>query len=411
MNDLDPQISAELDALEAALNGEPGADPVLVALVEDVRGTAAPMPPSLKTRLEERAVAGFPRERATRPERGRLPRWALPAMGATATVIVAVVVATGALRDGGTQTLSGGGSGGDTAALSEAAPPASGGAYAQDGDADAARDAATKQAAPAQSDEAAQSAGTGAGTALPSTALASPISPPESVGRERKVERAVDLTLRVGSGQLEDTADGVVRTTQQLGGYVSTSSVSARGSGGSASFVLRVPTARLDEAIKQLSKLGHVAALDQSSRDITGAFVSVEDRLSDARQERKALLRALGKAQNAGQIATIKQRLRYNRSEIAQYKGQLDALRRRANLSTISVEIVARGKASVAPGGDEDWSPGDAARDALRVLEVAAGVALIALAALVPLALIAALAALTARSTRRRRREHALDAT
>jgi Kef-type K+ transport system membrane component KefB len=66
-----------------------------------------------------------------------------------------------------------------------------------------------------------------------------------------------------------------------------------------------------------------------------------------------------------------------------------------------------------APGtedDDESWTPGDAAHDALRVLEVIAGVALIAAAIVIPLALLGLLAGLTLRHTRRRRREHALDA-
>jgi hypothetical protein len=60
-------------------------------------------------------------------------------------------------------------------------------------------------------------------------------------------------------------------------------------------------------------------------------------------------------------------------------------------------------------GGHGRWSPGDAARDALRVLEVMAGVAVIALAIAVPLALLGLAVAFAARSLRRRERERALD--
>ena len=55
------------------------------------------------------------------------------------------------------------------------------------------------------------------------------------------------------------------------------------------------------------------------------------------------------------------------------------------------------------------WTPGDALRDAGRVLEVAAGVAVIVLALLLPFALIGAFGMLGARLTARRRRERALD--
>jgi len=398
MNDLDPQISAELEALEAALNGEPGADPVLLALVEDVRATATPMPLALKTRLEARAAAGFPREQR---RRFTLPRFQLlPTLGVAATLIVALVVGTAALNSRGGDSNDG------------ALTPLS----AQTSDSTSEKSAAASGAA--------GGSGSVAGTVAPATPQADQLATPSAAapsssttpdaarGFARKVERGVQLTLRVGGGQLEDTADGVVRTTQQLGGYVSTSQVSARGSGGSADFTLRIPTAKLDQAIAQLSKLGHVARLDQSSQDITGAFVSVADQLKDARAERKALLRALGKATTASQISALKQRIAINRSTIAAEKGRLDGLRRRADLATVQLSVVASGKANVvAPGkGDDSWSPGDAAKDAVRVLEVIAGGALVALAVLIPLALLLALLGLAARTTRRHRREHALDA-
>ncbi len=376
MTTLDPQIARELEALEALF-------------AEDVRALAPPMPLATKTRLEERVAAGFPRERKQRSGFS-LPRWTLPAMGVAASVLIALIVAVGALRDdtgGLAETLS---SDGGSGAASVAAPTAP--LEAADR---AAGGTATKESAPATAQSFDDQAP----------------APLERLQRERKVEREVELALRVGAGQLEEAADGVVRTTQRLGGYVADSQVAARGRGGSATFTLRVPTKRLDHATSQLSKLGHVTSLNQSSHDITAAFVSAQELLSDARAERRALLRALGKATTPQQISSLRARIRGNRSEIAQHKGQLKSLRRRADLSTISVEVVARGKGSAgAPGDDDSWSPSDAAKDALRVLEVAAGVVVIALAAMLPLGLIGGLAYLATRGARRRRREHALDA-
>ena len=72
----------------------------------------------------------------------------------------------------------------------------------------------------------------------------------------------------------------------------------------------------------------------------------------------------------------------------------------------MSVAVVPRG------GGEDEggaWTPGDAFDDALRVLEVAAGVLVVAAAVLLPLALIWLLAWLARRGVSRRRRERALD--
>jgi hypothetical protein len=205
---------------------------------------------------------------------------------------------------------------------------------------------------------------------------------------------------------VEDVSDGVVRVTQSLGGFVESSQVTTNERTGAASFRLRVPAARLDEAVRRLSALAHVASLSQSATDITRDFVSAAGRLSDARAERRALLRALAKATTANEIASLRARLRLNASEIAAYKGELNALRRRADLATVEVGVEGRGHSS----GGGSWTPADALRDAARVLEVTAGVLLVGAAALAPLAVLGFLVGLTARSLRRRRREHALDA-
>ena len=63
-----------------------------------------------------------------------------------------------------------------------------------------------------------------------------------------------------------------------------------------------------------------------------------------------------------------------------------------------------------AAGNDGAWTPGDALDDAVRVLEVFAGVAVVGVAVLAPLALLGLAAGFAARGARRRRREQALEA-
>ena len=81
-----------------------------------------------------------------------------------------------------------------------------------------------------------------------------------------------------------------------------------------------------------------------------------------------------------------------------------------AAFSTVSVMLVADASAAAPGAQDDSWTPRDAARDALRVLEVAAGIALIVLSIVLPLAILAGLARAAARLGGRRRRERTLDA-
>ena len=428
---LTAEEARELDALERALAGDPVDFDLreLAELVEDVRATAPEMSPGFAARLEHQVAEGFP-EAAEQPVTRRLRRrpWVLiPAAGTLAAVLVALVVVlandnsgtdpidTFASRGVDAQTSAGSALDEESSSDQASADKASA-APSRDSSSSSGR-AAAEPAPNAPSATTASPSGGGSSSAVdpsaPSSSSARAKRAPAPVTQargERKVQRNADLVLTVPNSKVDSTADGVIRTVDRFGGIVATSSSSKQGGHGEASFDLRIPTERLDDALAALSKLGHVSERHQDLVDITGSFTSVQDRLSDARAERRGLLKALGHASTQQQIDSLRARLRTVRSQIARLNGDLESLRRRADLSTVSVRVNGTSKASDAVGADDGgWSPGDAAGDALRVLEVSAGVALIALAVMVPLALLGFLAWLGVRATRNRRRESALD--
>ena len=389
---LDPAVAAELEALEAALAGDPAAEPELATLVRDVRMEAPAMSPSFRAQLDERVESGFargsspPREPSPRRSRRTLlgSRPLIPALGVAGCVLaalVAVLIVSGRSNDDNGSTAGGG------VAATQAAPAERDSSGGGSGASSGSGGSTTDQAAPALK------------------AVPSPAAPPSNGGRH--VERSTRLELT--TTDVQRTADGIVRATQAAGGYVQLSQVRTADRNAGATFVLRVPTAKLDDALASLSKLGHVRAMEQSANDITGQYDSAQSRLADARAERRGLLRALGKATTAQEIASLKARIADNRSALNRLQSEFNAVRRRANYATIQVDVTGRARTQpVTPGGS--WSPGDAARDALRVLEVAAGVALIGLAVLIPLAVLGTAGGLAAGALRRRRREAALNA-
>ena len=401
---LNPDEERELDALERALAGEPVESDLraLEDLVHDIRATAPEMSPAFAARLDHEAAEGFPTPapHPARPVR-RPQRWMLlPAAGTLAVALVALVVVLGQ-SGGGSDTpfSSTRGDEGATAVL-EDAPDVGGGGEA------------ARESAPADTGASAPALAAPPPRAGRSPSTTAPPAAPQAVARSRaprKVQRAAVVVLETPAGKVEETSDDVIRTVDRFDGIVASSSIgSDDDSGGEATFDLRIPTDRLDEALAALSKLGHVAERRQELEDITAAFASVQDRLADARAERRGLLRALGRATTQAQIDSLRARLRSARSAISRLNGDLAALRRRADLATVSLTV--RGVEDAGGGtGGGDWSPADAANDAVRVLEVMAGVALIALAVLVPLGLLGAGVALGARSARRRDRERALD--
>jgi hypothetical protein len=370
---LDPAVAAELEALEAALAGDPAAEPELAALVRDVRAETPAMAPEFRARLDRRVERRFERP----PPRRRFTslRPLVPALG-VAGCVVAAIVAIGLSASGGNDSASSRGGGGASV---------------------------TSQARPESSDAAKSSSGSAGAGSSSSPALAAPAAP----ALQRRTERSTRLELT--TTDVQKASDGVVRATQAAGGFVQSSQVATGDGRSTASFVVRVPTSRLDDALARLSKLGHVKSLQQSADDITGAYDGASARLAEARAARRGLLRALAKATTAQEVSSLRARIADNRRELQRYQREFNAVRNRANYATVGVEVtgVAR-KQAAAPGGS--WTPGDAAHDAVRVLEVSAGVALIALAVLVPLGLVGAAGGFAAVTLRRRRREAALSA-
>jgi len=406
----------ELDALDRALAGEP-VDPALrelEELVREVRATAPQMTPGFAARLEEEVRSGFPTSQERPPLRDRRAlagrRWMLlPAAGSLAAVIAALVIVLGAGSSETITTFSGKPTTFpvERGAQTEEASPSSGGtADSADGSADRADSAPAQRARRSAPSSAAPSV-----SPPPSAASSNPAGPSTTAiapARARKVERAAVLALRTPENRFERTTDAVIATVSRFGGIVASSQIGASDvAGGEASFDLRIPTERLDRALAALSRLGHITERNQSLQDITASFTSAQERLTDARAERRGLLRALGRATTQNQVASIKAQLRTVSSRISGLKGELSSLRRRADLSR--VDLTVRGSAASGGGGGETWTPGDAAGDALRVIEVLAGVTLVALAVLAPLGLITAAVVLVVRSGRRRRRESALD--
>ena len=397
---LDPIVEAELAALDAALAGTADADAELAALVRDVRAVAPRPAAAARATLDARVASGFAPEtpRTTTPE-GRPTAWTrlhrvlrrrdlLPALAVAAAALIVVVVLASLDTSGEN------GSSADPAATEIASQERTG----ADSTAGAGGVAGSGGgAAPAQSGT--PSTAPPAGTAPAAPSLAAP---------GRRVERTVRLDLGARADRFDSVTDGVVRATQQAGGFVADSQIRREGGRGTATFVLRIPAARLDAAIDDLSRLAHVRAIEQGATDLTGATDGTAARLRDARTRRRALVAALATASGA-RAARLRGRLAGARARERSLDRALRALRARTAYATVDLTVTAPRGQAAAPAAKGRWTPADAWRDARRALEVGAGVLILVLAVVLPLALVGGLGAAAAGAVRRRRREAALD--
>lgn len=338
-------------------------------LEDDIRATAPQPREAFVQRLEQRVEAGFPKQRRPRRE---IALWK-PATALAFCVLFGVIVSTSVLTNGlesGSDDEGGAGS-----AEMQTVEPSPGTPVTP----------APSSAAGESSD--ARAFETDGGVASP--------------GRPRVVQRSAQLGLSATADEFDEVAAGVLDVASSNGAIVQRSNVTERDGRGYATYDLRVPTSRLEATLEQLGDLAKVTARRESSDDITGAYVSAQDRLRDARAERRALLRALERADSPGQRSDIRRRLTATRQDIA--RAERDVRRTRARADRARVEVTVRGS-----GESGAWTPGDALDDARRILEVVVGVLLVAGAVLAPLLALALAATVAARLLRRRRRNAVL---
>lgn len=351
----------------------------LEQLREDLRATAPEPRPQFVARLERRAEAGFKESKPAKPPR-QINLWA-PAVALGCTALIALVIAIGSAGTGGDDEEAASGSGDAGIALDD-----SGGSAASAPQTSSAPEASRSRDFNGNLYEFSAAAG-------------------DDGAQRRVVEQRTSLELAAGADEFTDVTDNVLRVADDTNAIVLRSSVSERDRRGLARFDLRVPASRLDEAMAELSRLAHVTSRRAATEDITAAYVSAADRLEDARAERRALLKALERADTENEAEALRQQIRFARDRIVTAERDVDALQRRADRARVSVTVRSTGRKAAGV-----WTPGDAVDDAGRILEVAVGVIVVTAAVLAPIAVLALLGALLARTVRRRRREAALDA-
>jgi Domain of unknown function (DUF4349) len=367
-------VERDLRAVDAALSGgvpahgDPGVRE-LQGLALALRADSPAPDPAFAAKLDRRVEGGFPPEPGSGPSRFRLPRVSLLRVaGVMAPLLLIAVVAF--VAGGAPQ---GGGAGG--AAVSPRAPDTAAGESA--GPADGALEQPS----------------------LPGSAFA-----PKQ--RERRIERSVAMALTAPEDEIPKLADDVSRLTARNGGFVLRSELDTGDGGATASYELRIPSNRLQSALRALAGLAPVSSQSQSGQDVTRDFVTAADRLEAARAERRSLLRRLEEADTDSEAEALRARLDLVAGEINGLRSELRDLHLRTDYAIVSVDLIGDEGDSGSSGGGGSFH--DAVGDAGDLLEGFAGVLIRALAIALPTGLIAALVWLGTAALRRRRRESAL---
>lgn len=230
----------------------------------------------------------------------------------------------------------------------------------------------------------------------------------------RDVEQSSYIVLGTKPGAVSGAAAKVFDAVHAADGVVLRSSVRSGSKGATgATFSLLIPSAKVNDALAQISAIAEVRERHDATNDITAPTVSAAEELADSNASIEGLLKELGNAESEARRESAEARLREERRHHAAIRASLDHLHQRAAMSGVTVRIVTGKGAGLAPAGEgsdsnSGWGVGDALHDAGHILTIAAGVVLIGLAVLAPIALIALLFWTVNRIRIRRLRERTL---
>jgi hypothetical protein len=133
--------------------------------------------------------------------------------------------------------------------------------------------------------------------------------------------------------RFQDAMD--VATANQ--GYVQTSSSRGNGFG---SLVIRVPSSRFEETLRELKELGiQVEGETVSGEDVTAQHIDLQARLRIARARRTVLLRLMDRATTIEQTLRVQNALDDVQLRIEEIQGALNVLDSRVSEATIALQI------------------------------------------------------------------------
>jgi len=151
---------------------------------------------------------------------------------------------------------------------------------------------------------------------------------------ERLVTRRASITVVVRDvPSIAARIEGIV---QQAGGFIAESS---RTDDDRASFLIRVPSDRLETLLDQLAALGRSTDRTVRAQDVTDQVFDVDARLQNKKALRERLRSYLASASTLQEAIAVEEQLARVQADIDMLEGQLEHLRKDIALSYVSLSL------------------------------------------------------------------------
>ncbi len=159
---------------------------------------------------------------------------------------------------------------------------------------------------------------------------------------EGTVSRKVIQTGRMELEVLDYTEanDEITTLVQGAGGFIESSSSRKNNEGRVyGSLTIRVPQAKFDQLLVDLSKSGKIISNDISGKDVTEQYIDLEARLKNAKTQEERMLAILTKAEKLEDLLRVESELARIRGEVESLQGKFNYLKHSVDLASLTLSI------------------------------------------------------------------------
>ncbi len=165
-----------------------------------------------------------------------------------------------------------------------------------------------------------------------------PIPPSDAVAVTAK-QIIKTAQVRIQVEKLKESKAAITKLVAAYGGYLATSNESRSSNEYTASFSIRVPSAKFEGLLEELLKQAiFVAENNVSAEDVTEEFVDIQTRLKTKRALEARYLELLKQAKTMTDILKLEAALQQIREEIESREGRLKYLQNQVGYSTIHLD-------------------------------------------------------------------------
>lgn len=214
-----------------------------------------------------------------------------------------------------------------------------------------------------------------------------------------RIVKAARIELEVDEGQFQRRFADARAVAADYRGFVTASATEGEDAR-SGRVVIRVPVARFEAAMNDLTALGVLRAEEVRGTDVTEEYVDLQGRLKVLTRHQRFLYRKLDQTNSIGESIRIREMIEDVQFDIERHRGQLRLLRDQSNFATIDVSMYEVGNG---PEEVEGASPLAGAWDrALHGTQTVLAAIVVGLGYLLPILILLLLLWLGARQVRAR---------